>query len=182
MEAKNAPDAALDDLPMYWDPQYNFYQDMMPTPTGTPGQETVSEAPTVEAVFSPDTPAVTPIFVGRDTEGHRSRPSSGNRVHWMPGIPSPKHTKLTKHVRKLDVPVSIFVFTVLLLGLLIALAILTLWIILSSEKGASETTTWEGEEDEDSENFRLVARPFERPRARNDNETVTDVVQLFSAR
>ncbi|KAL3246654.1 hypothetical protein MRX96_057523 [Rhipicephalus microplus] len=106
MEAKNAPDAALDDLPMYWDPQYNFYQDMMPTPTGTPGQETVSEAPTVEAVFSPDTPAVTPIFVGRDTEGHRSRPSSGNRVHWMPGIPSPKHTKLTKHVRKLDVPVS----------------------------------------------------------------------------
>ncbi|KAL3217042.1 hypothetical protein MRX96_051083 [Rhipicephalus microplus] len=95
MEAKNAPDAALDDLPMYWDPQYNFYQDMMPTPTGTPGQETVSEAPTVEAVFPPDTPAVTPIFVGRDAEGHRSRPSSGNRVRWMPGILSPKHTKLT---------------------------------------------------------------------------------------
>ncbi|KAL1477301.1 hypothetical protein MTO96_035841 [Rhipicephalus appendiculatus] len=182
MESKYAAAVALNDLPLYWDPRYKryFYRGMIPTPTGTPALESGSTTPAVEVVFSPETPAVTPIFVSRDAEGNRSRPSSGNRVRWMPGILSPQHTKLTKHVKERDVPMPLFVFTVLLLALLIAVAILTLWRVLSDDKNASETTTWEDEE-EDSEDFQLVARPFRRPRANSENKTVTDGVQLIIA-
>ncbi|KAH7939463.1 hypothetical protein HPB52_012769 [Rhipicephalus sanguineus] len=134
--------------------------------------------PTVE-VFSDDTPGVTPIFVGRDAEGNRSRPSSGNRVRWILGIGTPQRT-FTKNVEEWDMPVSIFVFTAILLGLLIVLAVLILWRALSGDKDTSKTSTWEGGE-EDIEGFGLAIRPF-RGRRASMNETVTDAVELLIAR
>ncbi|KAL1477303.1 hypothetical protein MTO96_035843 [Rhipicephalus appendiculatus] len=151
METRYATAVVLEELPLYWDPRYKryFYRGLMPSPTGTPALEALYATPVVEVVVSEDTPGATPIFVGRDAEGNRGRPSSGNRVRWIPGIPSPQRKE---EAEEWDMPTSLFVFTALLLGLLIVLAALILWVVLSGDKDTSETTTWEGEE-EDIDDF-----------------------------
>ncbi|KAL3191522.1 hypothetical protein MRX96_059769 [Rhipicephalus microplus] len=163
METKYATAVVLEDLPLYWDPRYKryFYRGVMPSPTGTPALEALYAAPMIDVVISEDTPAATPIFVGRDADGSKSRPSSGNRVRWMPGIPSPQR-KVAEEVEEWNMPMSLFVFTMIVLGLLIFLAILILWIILSDDKDTSETSTWEGE-DEGIDDFGLLNRPFRGP-------------------
>ncbi|KAL1430753.1 hypothetical protein MTO96_002356 [Rhipicephalus appendiculatus] len=184
METKYATAVNLDDLPLYWDPRYNryFYRGIMPSPTGTPALEAVYATPTVEAVFSADTPAVTPIFVRRDAEGNRSRPSSGNRVRWTPGIPSPQHTKAYEArptVGHAHVPLRVH-------------GAFARFTHLAGYPDAVENRQRRKERrlgDVDlgrrrGRRRRLQAgrQTFRRPRASAENKTVTDAVQQFTTR
>ncbi|KAK8787732.1 hypothetical protein V5799_022491 [Amblyomma americanum] len=124
-------------LPLYWDPRYEeeFYQGLMPPPTGEEYLHSLYAAPMVE-LHPADVPDVAPIFVPVDPAGLRSRPSTGKRIRW-------KLRQRPKKGENWDIPCSVacLSFSAVVLCTITLLVFFMLWTSMD-DGGGSQESSW----------------------------------------